>query len=187
MITVLTYLSLIAGGLLLLLLLVGIVGGIDLDIDVDADVDGDAAPGMGGVGIVKGGLTFLSIGSWTMRLMLITSSNPLLSLVAGIAAGAVAVYLLSLVVSWLLSQEANVNWQAEDALQRSGTVYLRIPTGGEGIVRVEIKGGLRELKARSAQRTEIPTGSKITVEECAEDGVLLVRPLEKTAIAPTLK
>ncbi|WP_116107769.1 hypothetical protein [Lewinella sp. IMCC34191] len=186
MITLLTYLSLITGGLLVLLLIMGIIGGMDLDMDIDADTEGEASPGMGGVGIVKATLTFLSIGSWTMRIMLITSSNPLLSLLAGVAAGAVAVYLLSLVVSWLLGQEADVNWQAEDALRQKGTVYLRIPAGGEGIVRVEVKGGLRELKARSTQKAVIPTGTLITVEECTDDGVVLVRPVGHVANTPNL-
>ncbi len=175
MITLLTYLSLITGGLLVLLLLVGIVGGIDLD--VDSDLDTESSPGLGGVGIVKGALTFLSIGSWTMKLMLVTSSNPVVSLVLGIAAGSISVYLLSLVVSWLLQQEADVNWQAQDALRQSGKVYLRIPEGGEGIVQVEVKGGLREMKARSLQGNDIPTGAKIMVEDCTSEGVLIVRPL----------
>lgn len=171
MITLLTYISLIAGGLLVLLLLLGIVGGIDLDTDLDAS----DSPGMGDVGIVKGGLTFLSIGSLGTRLALVASSNPLLSIISGLAAGAIAVYLLHLTLRLLLSQEANVNWAAEDAVSRSGDVYLRIPVGGRGIVRVEINGGVREFQASSDSVHDIPTGSEVTVEGCSPDGVLLVR------------
>ncbi|PPK85726.1 hypothetical protein CLV84_2630 [Neolewinella xylanilytica] len=176
MVIVLTYISLIAGGLLIVLLLAGIFGG--MDFDVDADVDGEAAVGMGGVGIIKGALTFLSVGSWAARLLLITSSNPFLSLLAGLAAGAVAVYLLSLVVSFLLNQEADVNWQAEDTLQEVGQVYLRIPAQGEGIVRVAAKGGIREMKARSRHGLDLPTGTMIIVEECTPEGMLVVSPTE---------
>lgn len=173
MIAVLTTIALVSGGLLVLILLAGIVGGLDLD----ADVDFDGEPGAGGAGYLKGGLTFLSIGSYVMKLTLAASANPLLSLVSGVAAGVVAVYLLGLLLRWLLSQEENVNWSAEDAVSRSGDVYLRIPGGGEGIVRVPLSGGVREFKARSGSDLEIPTGTRITVDGCTPEGVLLVRPL----------
>ena len=179
MIIVLTYIALISGGLLVLLLLAGIIGGIDLD--ADADMGGD--PGVGGIGIFKGGLTFLSIGSYAMKLTLVASSNPFLSLVSGLAAGVVAVYLMSLVLRFLLSQEENVNWSPEDAVSRSGDVYLRIPREGEGIVRVTLTGGTREFKARSGTDESIPTGTRITVEGCTPEGVLLVRPLVARPVA----
>lgn len=176
MITVLTYIALVSGGLLVLILLAGIIGGLDLDTDMDLESD----PGSGGVGLVKAGLTFLSIGSYAMKLTLVASANPVLSLLSGLAAGAVAVYLLGMVLRLLLSQEENVNWSAEDAVSRSGDVYLRIPGTGEGIVRIPLSGGIREFKARSGSEEDIPTGTPVTVEGCTPEGILLVRPLVAT-------
>ena len=129
MIIALTYLSLVCGGLLVLILLLGIIGGLDLDVDLDFDSDTDTESG-GGVGIIKGGLAFLSIGSWTVKLLLVASTNPVVSIVAGVAAGAVAVYLMTLAVNWMLGQEENVNWTARDAVFQPGQVYLRIPSTG---------------------------------------------------------
>lgn len=178
MITVLTYTAIICGGLLTLILLAGILGGIDLDTDLDAP---DADGGVGGVGIVKGGLTFFSIGSWTARVMLLSSANPWLSILLGAAAGAVAVGLLSLLLKFLLDQEENVNFTAEDAVRQSGKVYLRIPATGRGIVHVHVRGGMREFPARSQDREEIPTGTEIEVAHLGSDGVLEVRPLHPAA------
>ena len=178
MISVLTTIALISGGLLVLILLASIIGGLDLDTDIDADSD----PGVGGVGLFKGGLTFLSVGSYATKVTLVASSNPVLSLIGGLATGAFAVYLLGLVLRWLLSQEENVNWSAEDAVSHSGDVYLRIPVRGEGIVRVALNGGVREFKARSEAEEAIPTGTQITVEGCTPEGVLLVRPRVANAV-----
>ena len=168
MIAVLTYIAIICGGLLLLLLLLGMLGGLDLDVDFDG---GDAD---GGVGWFKGALTFLSTGAWVGRVLLLSDANPWLSLLVGAVAGAVGVWLLGLLTKWLLSQEENVNWTAEDALRQSGKVYLRIPAGGQGIVRVNVRGGLRELPARSRMDRDIPTGATITVEHLDPDGVVIV-------------
>ncbi|MBB4078576.1 hypothetical protein GGR28_001189 [Lewinella aquimaris] len=178
MIIALTYISLISGGLLVLILLVGILGGLDFDVDFDLDSSTQADGGVG-VGIVKGGLTFLSVGSWVVKLLLLASANPVVAIVSGVGAGAVAVYLLSFLVNWLLSYEENVNWSPEDALMQSGQVYLRIPDAGEGIVTVNVKGGMRELRARSSTGTSIPTGVSVFVDDFTSEGILLVSPTEK--------
>jgi len=166
MILILTYIALICGGLLLLLLLLSILGGLDLDLDLDVDADG--------LGAVKSVLTFFSIGAWVVRLVLISEANPVLAFVVGAAAGAVGVYVLSLILKFLLSQQSNVNWSVHDAIMEQGTVYLRIPAGGEGLVRVNVKGTKRELKARSNATEDIPTGAPIVVDEIDEDGVVRV-------------
>lgn len=173
MIVLLTYISLIAGGLLVLLLLIGIIGGLDLDFDLDADAGGSSDVGVG-VGFVKGGLTFLSIGSWVLKMLLLASTHPIVAVVGGVAAGAVAVYLMIVVVNYLMRYEENVNWNAGDAVYRSGKVYLRIPPAGEGIVRINVKGGLREFKARSTGGVELPTGTSVTVDDLGPEEVLLV-------------
>jgi hypothetical protein len=177
MLEILTYISLIAGGLLILLLLLGIIGGVDLDLDADAGADAgaDSDPGTGGIGLIKGGLTFFAIGAWVLRLMLLTSANPVMATVVGVAAGAVAVYVMSFVVRYMMRFEARVNYKTEDALFREGKVYLRIPPAGEGIVRIKLANGVREFKARSSLQTELPTGADVIVEDVQSDGSVLVR------------
>jgi len=54
---ILTYISIFSGGILILLLFLSILGGLDLDFDFpDGDGEVDSS---GGIGIVKGGLTFI--------------------------------------------------------------------------------------------------------------------------------
>jgi len=159
MIATLTWISLITGGLLVLLLLLSILGGLDLDIDVGStDVDS----GGGGLGIVKGLLTFLSVGSWVAKIMMTGEDQPFIAAAVGTVAGLAAFALLHWMLKALMRNEANVNWEMSDALFQEGTTYLKIPAKGTGIVRVNINGSMRELQAKSTG-PEIPTGTAIRV------------------------
>ena len=173
MIAVLTYISLIAGGLLVLLLLTSIFSGLDWDLDIGGVGDADA----GGVGVIKGGLTFISIGSWVVKLLLVTSAHPVVAITAGLVSGGIAVALLVVFMRFLLSQQSEVNWQPSDALFKEGKVYLRIPEEGSGIVNVNINGGLREIKAKSKSGELIPTGTSVLIED-VEGDCAIVSPYE---------
>lgn len=172
MIELLTWISLISGGMLIILLLLSLLGGLDLDFDVDADIDTDT----GNIGIVKGLLTFVSIGSWVVKLVLAVDQNPIVAFSGGIVAGLVAVFLLNAVLHFFLSNQANVNWSHSEALYQEGKVYLKVPAiEGEGIVQVKIKGALRELKAKTNEETDIPTGSMVIVEDIIDNIAIVAK------------
>ncbi len=166
MIEILNYVAFFTGGLLIVLLLLSLIGGLDLDLDFEVDA--------GGLGIVKTVLTFVSIGTWTTKAFLATQESPTVAILVGAAAGAVAVFIVSRILRFLLSQQSNVNWTPTDALAEQGKVYVPIPASGEGVVTVRIRGTQRELKARSAAGTKLSTGTVVVVED-VEDGVLIVR------------
>jgi len=166
MITILTWVSIAAGGLLIFLMLLSLIGGLDLDLDIGApDVDTDA----GGIGLIKGLLTFTSVSSWVIKVLLATNQNPIVAGIIGIISGIAAFMLLSYLFKLLLSNEENVNWSMSDALFSKGEVYLRIPAGGSGIVNVNINGATRELKAKSNSSSEIKTGSRVVIVETQDE------------------
>ena len=175
MILLLTYIAAICGGVLVLLLLLSLISGLDLDFDLDVDADG-------GYGYLKGALTFFTFSAWTARILLISQANPVLAFVLGGVAGAVAVWIMSLVVRFLLSQQEEVNWSPAEALLEQGKVYLRIPAGGEGIVQVTVRGRKREMKARSRADEDIPTGASVVVEEVDATGLAYVKTTEDTTL-----
>jgi hypothetical protein len=175
MISILTYISMIAGGFLILLLLLSLVGGMDLEFDL---ADGDADSG-GGLGIIKGGLTFISVSSWVARIIIHSSENPIMAAIVGTISGIIAVIALSYFLRFLLRAESEVNWSPEQALYNSGKVYLKIPSGeGYGLVHTLINGTNRELKAKSING-EIPTGSLVYISDIEND-ILIVSLLENT-------
>lgn len=138
-------------------MILSLFAGLDLDLDVDVD-DG------GGLGLLKGTLTFISFGSYVIRAVLISTESLVIAVGSGIVVGGIAVILLSLFVKWLLSNQSETNYSLDDALYAIATVYLRIGPSSTGIIRVNIKGVDRELKAASSASIEIPTGSKVLVE-----------------------
>ncbi len=157
MLTILLYISLISGGILVLMLLLTLFSGLDLDFDIgDADDGGS---------IIKSTLTFFSVGAYIVRGFLMADNNPLVALAAGVISGIVAVIILTMVLKWILSKQENVNWSLEDSLFEKGKVYLKIPKVGSGIIQVNINGVIREIKAKSNDKKEIPTGTVIQVEE----------------------
>ena len=138
------------------MILLNFLAGLDLDIDFGDSDDGGS--------IIKGTLTFFSVGAYIWRSLLMADTNPLVSLAAGVIAGTIAVIILISFLKWIMRQTENVNWSIDDALFEKGKVYLKIPVEGSGIVQVTINGVNRELKAKSNDENEIPTGSTIMVE-----------------------
>tara|TARA_R110000737_G_scaffold331286_1_gene347418 strand:+ start:1610 stop:2095 length:486 start_codon:yes stop_codon:yes gene_type:complete len=155
----------ISGGLLVIMLLLSLVSGLDLDFDFG---DGDD-----GGGILKPTLVFFSIGAYIVRGFLLAESNPLIALAAGLISGGIAVFILSIVLKWILSQQENVNWSPSDALYQKGRTYLKIPADGTGIVQIDINGVTRELKAITNDKSDIPTGADIQVEKIDGEKVIV--------------
>ena len=162
MITVLTWVSIIAGGILVLLLLLSLLGGLDIDVDIETG-GGDVDTSAGGIGLMKGSLTFISVSSWVMKVLMVGQQGKTLSIVIGVLAGISAFMLLNYLLKFLMKNEENVNWKMSDALFQKGTTYLKIPSEGEGIVQIQIRGTSRELKAKSKDGIEIKTGEPVIV------------------------
>lgn len=169
MIEVLQIIAGISGGLLILLLSLAVFTGLDFDLDFDAP-DADT----GGVGWVKAILVFLATGSATTLLGLRAALPVWQTIVIGIVCGAFAIYLLYLLLRFLLGQQENTNWELHEAISQSGKVYLRIPPEGEGLVQINIKGVMREFKARSADEHLLPTGTEIMVVDVKEEYAIVV-------------
>lgn len=168
MIESLAYISLIAGAVLLILLLLSIFAG-DTDVsDTDTSLDG-------GFGLIKSGLTFLAVGAWVLRYLLLLGYSTILAAFSALISGIVVVFILGYVFRLLLKNQKNVNWSATDAIGKKAKVYLRILPGHQGLVMVEINGVERELPATSDVDTEITTGEEVLVLDEKEE-VLLVVP-----------
>ena len=174
MISILTWISIFAGALLVLLLLISIIGGLDIDVDIDTggtDIGADS----GGVGILKGFLTFISVGSWVAKICLDTGQGSFLATVIAICCGILAFVILNYLFKYLLKNEESVNWKMEDTIFQKGEVYLRIPEGGEGIVIIDVKGARREFKAKSFTSEALSTGTPIVVMEIEGEKVVVRR------------
>ena len=177
-----------AGGLLVLLLLMSILGGLDLggdvdSVDVDFDVDGDGEIDVAGdapLGLIKTVLTFISVGAFTARaIVLNTGWSWAIVAISSLIAGVIAVLLLSWFFKWLLKNQEEGNWHMWQAEGQVGTVYVPIPKGGKGRITIKIDGANREVAAKSEDGAPIASREKVLVVESETDCVI-VTPVEAT-------
>lgn len=170
------YTSIISGSILALMMIMSLVGGIDLDIDIDL---GGSDADTGGFGYVKSILTFLAFSSWVAYIMLSAAMNPFVTLIASLSTGVLTVLILAWFLKILLGLQSNVNWDFHQAEGKSGKVYLKIPKEGTGLIQVDINGVTRQLKAKSSEADEIPTGCEILILEMEEEVAEVVLYHEK--------
>jgi membrane protein implicated in regulation of membrane protease activity len=169
MIEILSYISAISGTLLTVMILLNLFSGLDTEIEVDG-LDTD-------FGVVKSILSFLSIGGLAGSMLLSDGWSLIGAIFTSVLVGVVAVVLLTFLFKALLKNQANVNWNLDDAVGKTGKVYLRIPPKGSGLVMIHIKGTEREVMAYSTTDEEIPTGSEVLVVSAGEAHVL-VQPMK---------
>ena len=167
---ILTYISAISGTLLTVMILLNLFSGLDTEIEVDGfDTD---------FGVVKSILSFLSVGGLAGSMLLNDGWSLTGAIFASVLVGVFAVVLLTFLFKALLKNQVNVNWSLDDAVGKTGTVYLRIPPKGSGLVMINLKGTEREVMAYSTTDEEIPTGSEVLVIS-AEESHVIVQAMKK--------
>lgn len=159
-----------------LLLFVGFGGVDDFDGITDGELDGtDGAFGFLSVRAVAAFLTFFGLAGWGT-----TSGGWSIagSLGAAFGSGFIAMAFVAYVLSLQsrLYSEGNIN--PENAVGKTGRVYLRVPPGGvgKGKITVSIQGRSEEFEAQSTAetQTELPSGSQARVVRMLSPGVFEV-------------
>ena len=172
---ILFWVSVFTGGLMFVMLLLSVIGGLDFDLDLDVGGDTETEGG-GGLGVLKSILTFVSVSSWVMRIMLIYEQSSTVSITVGVVVGVVIVYLLSKLLVFLMSQTEFNSYDIEDSIERTGKVYLKLPVDGHGIVQVVINDGVKDFKGKSYNNKEIPTGTEVIIVDVL-DNYVIVEPI----------
>lgn len=169
----------VAGGVMVILLLISIFAGLEIggDLDVDGDTDvTDASDGS--FGIIKTLLTFISVGAFTARAILLnTSWSWPIAIFSSLAAGFLAVLLLTWFFRWLLRNQEEGNWHLWQAEGKTGVVHVPIPSDGRGRVMVRIDDAQREIIAQSQDGKPLKTHDKVMILE-AKESYVIVAPLE---------
>lgn len=170
-VNILLWAGTIAGGLMVLLLLLSMLSGFDIDSDIDfehSDADGD------GLGLVKSILTFISVGSFTARAIALNSDwSWWMAITAGAISGLAGILILGMLLKLLLNQQEEGNYSFWDAEGKTGKVYVSIPKGGFGKITVEVNGTYRELPAKSDSDKAIASGKKVIVLKAENDHLLV--------------
>lgn len=166
----------IAGALFVVRLALQFISGLDGDVgdgDLDLD-DGDTDSSFRLLSLQ--GLTafFLMFGLTGLALLRNKAVNEPLSLLAGLVAGLITVWIMGKLFSLMLALQSSGTLKIENAVGRQGTVYLRIPGEGTGKVRVTVQNRLKVFDAVSEGDVEIETGQPIKVVGTTGSNMLVV-------------
>jgi len=102
-IEILTYVSFVTGGILVLLLVLSIFSGLDFDFDLPTEVSVDTDTG-GGFGILKSVLTFISISTYVVKLLIALNYTMAIAIIAGASSGIMAVLILANLMLFLIGK-----------------------------------------------------------------------------------
>lgn len=175
-------LALVGTALFVLRLGIGLVfGGGD-----DFGIDGDLAEGDAGFGLFSVlSITAFLMGAGWMGLVaqiewkLGNASTAIFSM----SFGFVMMLLASSLMFWMRRMAHEPKADRRTAIGRTGTVYMTIPAGGTGKVRVNISGQSMTVDART-NGNALVSFTDVKVIDVRDDGVLVVEPLG-AATAPT--
>jgi membrane protein implicated in regulation of membrane protease activity len=157
--------AIISSVLLGIIILLNIIG-IDLDTDVDFHLDMDFFS-------VNSLVAFFCVGGWTGYLAnLLTPFQQWVIAAIAVAAGLTTYVGSILILRRLKGWESSGNIDLNNAIGKTGKVYLGIPEDGEGQVQIVIQGRLKTLKAITHGKS-IETGENVIVYDIEKNKLVV--------------
>ncbi len=172
---VVTVISMIATLLLIVQLIIMLIG-IDSETDFDFSSPDDISIfDIFGFKLltIRNIIAFFAIGGWTFIIVQGFTDSYLLSNIAGVLAGLITMFLLTMAMNSIMKLQQNGVKIMQNAVGKTGTVYLTIPgeRSGFGKVNVLIQETLVEYEAKSDE--EIVTGCEVVVNEVVNDYLIV--------------
>ena len=182
--------TIIGGSLFLFRLALFFIGGdfgdseFDMDGDFDADFDVEADHGEHDSG---GSMKLLSLQGLTAFFMMfgLTGLALLKSDVAeiwtifgGAAVGLFTMWVIGSIFNFMRNLQSDGTLRIINAIGQEGSVYLTIPKGGSGQVRVSVQGALKIFDAVSESNEKIPTGGRVMVSNVINENTLVVNKIK---------
>jgi len=176
---------------------VGLDGDADADADVDADVDVDAEIEADADGTyddfehgaeadsaetitsfrlvsVRSVLAFCTLFSWAGAMYMSRGYSTQSSLLYGLIWGGAAMVIVALIFHLMRRMAETGTPQLATCVGRNGTVYLDIPEGGRGEVRVPVSGVMAHVKARTADGKSLSMGKSVRVRRVLDSATVEV-------------
>jgi membrane protein implicated in regulation of membrane protease activity len=127
---------------------------------------------------VRSLIAFGMLFSWAGTLYLMTGSSIVPAIVYSAVWGLVAMVAVSYLVYHLVRLQETGTSSIWSAIGEEGAVYMNIPEGGCGKVRVMVSGAISFVKARAAGGRPILAGTKVRVVGVIDDTTIEVEPTE---------
>ena len=150
----------------------------DFEADFDADMDVDLEHTDSDIGfhwLSMHGLSsfFMMFGFVGLALYRQNSLGAIISIVGGIIAGAISVWMISKIFKFASKMQSSGTLKLANAVGCTGKVYLTIPEHGTGRVTLNFNNRLREQDAKEINGKSVATGTAVKVVE-VKGNVLIV-------------
>lgn len=162
-----------------ILLFFGIGDGDDVEIadDVD-DISSGALDSSDGLSLftIRGIVAFFAVGGWTGIAVDNANGSEALAIILSLLAGSAALFGIAYLFKFAFKLQNNGTLSLENAVGKTGEVYIPIPAnrGGTGKVMVTVQERLCELSAITSEDRELKTGEYIRVIEAIDEQTVLV-------------
>ncbi len=163
---------------------------VDADVDVDADgtyddfesgAEADAVETLDAFRLVsiRSVVAFCTLFTWAMALFLDQGHS--LSRCMGYATGWGAAGMLGVaLILWSMKKLTHTGTKnLATCVGTDGTVYVDIPEGGTGEVRVTVSGVISYVKARALGGKTLKAGTPVRVERCVGQTMVMVKSTEE--------
>jgi len=166
----------------------------DVDADVDTDVDADGTydefeDGAASDAVetavafklvsIRSILTFCTLFTWGTALYLNRGDTLGRAMGVSIIWGVAGMFSIALLV-WGMKRLTHTGTKnLASCVGTDGTVYLDIPAGGMGEVRVLVSGSISYVKARAMGGEGLKSGTPVHVERCVGQTMVLVKSIEE--------
>jgi len=165
---------------------------VDVDVDVDADFDGDFDADIEAGSMadatetvaafkllsIRAVLAFCTLFFWASGVYLQKGMGVHLAMLLGLAWGAVAFVLAALLVNWMKKLAESGTPKLSTAVGTRGSVYMDIPAGGTGKVRVMVSGAVTMVAARVTNGAALRQGDPVRVTQVLDSATVEVEPVE---------
>lgn len=169
-------------------------GDADADMDADADVDadgtyehfehgaeGDVSEGFDAFKLLglRSVLTFFTLFTWGTALYRSNGVKLTTALMYSVAWGLAGMFIVALLFYWMRKLTESGNIKIVTCVGTAGEVYLDIPEGGRGEIRVTVSGVVSYVKARASDGTAIEAGTPVKVTRKLSQTSVEVEKAEK--------
>jgi len=181
--------TIIGGTLFLLRTIMMLIGGVVDQGDFDTDFDHHLETDLDHTGTaadsdfsfkllsMQGLTAFFMMFGLVGLAILKTKVALVFSIAGGVLAGLLAVWVISLLFTQMKRLQSDGTLDVQNAVGVNGSVYLIIPQGGTGQVRVPVQGSLKVFDAISTDKQKIATGEKIRVVGVVDNKTLIVEKI----------
>jgi len=108
-------------------------------------------------------LAFFTLFFWATALYLNSGNTAAMSLLYGVLWGVAAMVLVALIFHLMQKLTQTGTMQMTSCIGATGTVYLDLPTGGQGEVRVLVSGVMVHVRAKAVGGEALLAGTKVRV------------------------